>query len=534
MVVSLRKRETPARRGRAAALTAFALVGALILAGCNGSDDQVDVAPPEPAQEQAAQPEAPEAPEAEPEAEEPVEPAGDPELLWSVAYEGRIDRVAMHPNGELVAIAEDATYLLQLADGTLVDAVVYESLGVGMPDDLSYTSDGAFLLAGLHVRLIVISGPDGEILLDLPGGFEGRVAITADSTLLATADRNGQVRLWDVTADPADATFEVSERAVLPPPGATGPLADGVATMAFHPDGDVLVVQHNDSIVRMWDVASQTQLGQFEVDGESFQVPLVRISPDGSMVAASVRIDGDQRIRVWPSGVLTNASADPIADFEVLTRVRDLSWSPDGAMLAVASRLGTTIWDPVAGELIYTFDEQFDATASEQPLVVQFTPDGGHVLITRGTGVVELWRLPGADPLAVPERIVCEPIPVPGDVLFDTGSAELRSAADDVLEVLASELADTYQDVTFTFVGHTDSRGDAAANLRLSLARAESVRDWFANWAQDNGVDWDLQVDGRGETELKVADVDANGQFLAGAGQLNRRVEIEIDAEGCA
>jgi len=42
-----------------------------------------------------------------------------------------------------------------------------------------------------------------------------------------------------------------------------------------------------------------------------------------------------------------------------------------------------------------------------------------------------------------------------------------------------------------------------------------------------------LLTDGRGDTELKVVDVGADGQFLSGAGQLNRRVEIEIDAVGC-
>jgi outer membrane protein OmpA-like peptidoglycan-associated protein len=509
---------------------ALALATSLVVAACGGDGpaDPPDEAPTAPA---PAPREAPAEPEPQP-AEPVVE--GDPELLWSVETDGRVERFAMHPDGDLVAIADDATYLLQLADGMLVGAVVYESLGVGFPDDLAYTTDGTFLITGLHVRLVVVSGPDGELLLDLPGGFESRVAITADSTLLATAERDGQVRLWDVTAAPDGSTFEASERAVLPAPDASGPLAAGVATMAFHPAGDALVVQHNDSIARVWDVAAQTQVAQLAVDGESFQVPLIRISPDGSMVAASVQIDGDQHVSVWDSGVLTDAGVEPIAEFEVLTRVRDLSWSPDGSLLAVASRLGTTIWDPVAGELVYTFDESFDATASEQPLAVGFTPDGGHVLISRGTQVVELWRLPGAEELIAPERIVCEPIPLPGDVLFDTGSAVLRGEADPVLTGLAVELAYTYDNVTLTFVGHTDSRGTAEANRQLSIARAEAVATWFAEWAATNGVDdWELRSDGRGDTELKVPDVGADGQFLGGAGQLNRRVEIEIDAAGC-
>lgn len=510
-------------------LIAMGVVGGLLFAACSTDGDAPIVDEPPPATEPGLEPEpAPDRPEASP------DPAGDPELIWSVDVDTRVDRVAMHPDGEVVATAEDATYLRQLADGALVDAVIYTPVGVGTPDDLAYSADGSFLLAGLHVNHVVVSGSDGEILLELPAGFESRVAISADASMVATSHRSGEVHLWDATADSAAGTFTVEERAVLPPPDADGPMAAGVATIAFHPDGDLLVVQNNDEVARVWDLGTLEQVAQFELAGESFQVPMMRISPDGSMVAAAVQIGQDQHIRVWTSDVLTDDTLAPVAEFEVLTRVRDLSWSPDGALLAVASRLGTTIWDPVAGELAYTFDETFDATASEQPLAVSFTPDGGHLIVSRGTHVIELWRLPGAEELAAPARIACDPIPLPGDVLFATGSADLRGEAEPVLDELAAELAATYDTVTLTFVGHTDSRGSAEANLTLSTARAESVAAWFAEWAAANDADgWELRTDGRGDTELRVDDVDANGQFLEGAGQLNRRVEIEIETEGC-
>ena len=36
-------------------------------------------------------------------------------------------------------------------------------------------------------------------------------------------------------------------------------------------------------------------------------------------------------------------------------------------------------------------------------------------------------------------------------------------------------------------------------------------------------------MDGKGDTELKVQDVDVDGNFIDDAGRLNRRVEIEIE-----
>ena len=70
-----------------------------------------------------------------------------------------------------------------------------------------------------------------------------------------------------------------------------------------------------------------------------------------------------------------------------------------------------------------------------------------------------------------------------------------------------------------TIIGHTDSRGDSAYNLQLSLERASAVKDWFENWADENGIEsWEFLVDGRGDTELKVPDTGIEGKFLEEAG----------------
>jgi len=141
-----------------------------------------------------------------------------------------------------------------------------------------------------------------------------------------------------------------------------------------------------------------------------------------------------------------------------------------------------------------------------------------------------MWRFPGADPLPEPEIDMKEPPPLPSDVLFDTGSSELKAGSDQVLEEFASGLYSALPAAKITFIGHTDSRGDAASNLQLSLDRATAVKEWFEKWADDNGADgWEFTVDGKGDTELKVQDVDAEGTFREEAGKINRRVEIETE-----
>ncbi|MGI5907818.1 MAG: OmpA family protein [Christensenellales bacterium] len=124
------------------------------------------------------------------------------------------------------------------------------------------------------------------------------------------------------------------------------------------------------------------------------------------------------------------------------------------------------------------------------------------------------------------------PPPLPSDVLFDTGSAKLKEAANAELESFANELYASFTKAKITFIGHTDSRGDANSNLQLSLDRATAIKNWFQTWADEKGIDgWTLLVDGKGETELKAPDTNVEGTFLEDAGALNRRVEIEIELD---
>ena len=63
-------------------------------------------------------------------------------------------------------------------------------------------------------------------------------------------------------------------------------------------------------------------------------------------------------------------------------------------------------------------------------------------------------------------------------VRFAAGSSELTGDAAELLDAFAAQLLVRNEDVVIEVHGHTDSRGDEAANQRLGFARAESVR-WY-------------------------------------------------------
>lgn len=69
-------------------------------------------------------------------------------------------------------------------------------------------------------------------------------------------------------------------------------------------------------------------------------------------------------------------------------------------------------------------------------------------------------------------------ITLPNDQLFDIGKSTLRKDAQSVLEKFGTELNDpAWNNCTITIVGHTDPVGGNRVNQRLSLARANAVKD---------------------------------------------------------
>jgi outer membrane protein OmpA-like peptidoglycan-associated protein len=102
-------------------------------------------------------------------------------------------------------------------------------------------------------------------------------------------------------------------------------------------------------------------------------------------------------------------------------------------------------------------------------------------------------------------------------ILFDVNSDRIRPESYGSLKAIAGVLAEM-KDLTVQIVGHTDSDGDAAANLDLSRRRAASVETALVNeFKIDPGR---METDGRGETQP----IDKNDTPAGKAN--NRRVEF--------
>ena len=104
-------------------------------------------------------------------------------------------------------------------------------------------------------------------------------------------------------------------------------------------------------------------------------------------------------------------------------------------------------------------------------------------------------------------------------LVFEFGSAvDIAPAFQPVLAQLRAAVTD-YPSPEITVIGHTDRVGNAQDNDRLSLQRAQTVRDLLVNAGVDPSL---IAIAGRGEREPAVATADEVP--LAD----NRRVEINL------
>jgi OOP family OmpA-OmpF porin len=123
---------------------------------------------------------------------------------------------------------------------------------------------------------------------------------------------------------------------------------------------------------------------------------------------------------------------------------------------------------------------------------------------------------PAAAPAPAPRRT--ESITLGADAAFDTGKADLKPEGQAKLESLAIRLKEIRFDA-IQVTGHTDSVGGDVPNQRLSLRRAEAVKQYLAS----HGVDpKKIRTAGRGKATPVADNKTAQGRAR------NRRVEVEI------
>ncbi len=210
---------------------------------------------------------------------------------------------------------------------------------------------------------------------------DGKLVAAGTGTWDAAEGRylSGGVRLWDVETGTLKGRLDGH--------------ADLVSSVAFSPDGRLIVSGSWDRTVRLWDLG--TGRSQAVLKGHTDKVNAVAFSPEGESVASGA---ADHTGRLWV--VKTGRELAVLRGHN--DAVEAVAFSPDGRTVAAGSRnRSVLLWDARSGE---RRAEQFAGAGEVR--AVAFSPDGRTLAVggedagddRNFRGTILLWDLKGREP----------------------------------------------------------------------------------------------------------------------------------------
>ena len=277
-----------------------------------------------------------------------------------------IEAMEISPNGTLLASASFVgVQLWDLTDQARI--TLLEPRGRDFSASvLAFSPDGGVLAT---------SGRDGITLWDMAsrtaiaklaeGVWTNSLSFSPDGAMLASGQEDGKIRLWDIATRTEMAMIDAHDYRF-------------VSSLSFSPDGTTLVSATMDflDVIKLWDIATRKSIAD-TWRGEALAI----FSPNGQMLAFRSAFHD---IRLWDVAGWAELAA--LIGHE--STVTDLSFSPDGRLLASGSYDGTArLWDVAnRSEIIVLFggDEISELSLSSS----------GQMLATGSNdGKIRLWDI---------------------------------------------------------------------------------------------------------------------------------------------
>ena len=292
----------------------------------------------------------------------PGEDAANP-AIESREHSAAVTSIACSPNGwELAATTRDGKLWLN---------------GIGMQRSVpfSYLVDRSAKVANTRFS------PDGQLIATTRGSVG---VIYNIETLRAFVDSARSEFIYsDVSPGPAE------KRAKMPDPESVRLNGHGgdINSVAFSPDGNLVVTASADGMARVWEAATGRSLG--ELRGHSGSINSASFSPDAKFI---VTAGDDATVRVWDAAqfaeVRTIGGRYP-------RPVTSAEFSPDGRFILAASAGAAWVCDPNTGNVIRTLEGHTGQVNS-----ASFSPDSRLIVTASADNTARIWKAETGESIA--------------------------------------------------------------------------------------------------------------------------------------
>lgn len=167
------------------------------------------------------------------------------------------------------------------------------------------------------------------------------LAVSSDGSTLVSGHTDGMIVVWDVNAAAPGRVF--------------GTGVGEVRDLAFSPDGSKLVSANNRPSLNLWDFAAGTEIAA--AVGHTAPITAVAFSPDSARLAIGAY---DETLWLWDTAAMQELNYTTALPGNLATSTRNLTWigySPDGSLLATSDGFDIFLSNPVDGSPVIALDD---------------------------------------------------------------------------------------------------------------------------------------------------------------------------------